>query len=89
MSRDPRTRYDGHPRNGWSVRQLAEKTGASPRAIASRTSEPRKNYLARADEKRKRVRELRSQGLSIRVIANETDYSVGIVHRYAKEAQDA
>lgn len=52
MSRDPRTRYEGHPRNGWSVRQLTEKAGASLRAIASWTSEPRKNYLARADEKR-------------------------------------
>lgn len=89
MSRDPRTRYDGHPRNGWSVHQLAEKTGASPRAIASWTSEPRKNYLARADEKRARVRELRAKGLSIRAIANETGYSVGTVHRYVKEVQDA
>lgn len=86
MSRDPRTKYSGHPRNGWSLRELAEKTGASPRAIATWTSEPRENYLARAQEKRERVRTLRATGLSIREIARQTGYSVGTVHRYASES---
>ena len=88
MSRDSRTRYKAHPRNGWSVKQLADKTGASPRAIVNWTSEPREDYLARADEKRYRVRELRGRGLSIRAIARETGYSVGTVHRYIKEARN-
>lgn len=87
MRRDPSTRYEGHPRNGWSMKQLAEKTGASERAIANWTSEPRADYLARADEKRARVRELRGKGLSVRAIAAETGYSVGTVHRYVKEAE--
>lgn len=82
-------RQTGANRNGWSLRELAEKTGASERAIANWTSEPRADYLARADEKRARVRELRGKGLSVRAIAAETGYSVGTVHRYVKEAREA
>jgi transposase len=82
------SRQTGAYRNGWSVRELAEKTGASPRSIANWTSEPRADYLARADEKRARVRVLRAQGLSIRAIAAETGYSVGTVHRYVKEMNE-
>lgn len=82
-------RQTGANRNGWSVRELAEKTGASPRAIANWTSEPREDYLARADEKRRRVQELRAKGLTIRAIAAETGYSVGTVHRYAKDVTPA
>lgn len=82
-------RQTGANRNGWSLRELAEKTGASERAIANWTSEPRADYLARADEKRARVRELRGKGLSVRAIAAETGYSVGTVHRYIKEAREA
>lgn len=81
-------RQTGAYRNGWSVRELAEKTGASPRSIFRWTSEPRADYLARADEKRGRVRVLRAQGLSIRAIAAETGYSVGTVHRYVKEMNE-
>lgn len=80
-------RQTGANRNGWSLRELSEKTGASERAIANWTSEPRADYLARADEKRARVRELRGKGLSVRAIAAETGYSVGTVHRYVKEAE--
>ncbi|KAA8720737.1 helix-turn-helix domain-containing protein [Corynebacterium phocae] len=35
-------------------------------------------------KKEKRVLELRSKGMSIRAIAEQTGYSVGTVHRYAK-----
>lgn len=77
-----------HPRNGWSVRKLAEKTGASPRAIISWTSEPREVYLARANEKRELVRKLRSEGMSMRAIAAEIGCSVGTVHRYVHESRE-
>ena len=73
------------PRNGRTVREAAEITGLSTATIIRWTSEPREDYLARANEKRERVRELRSAGLSIRAIARETGYSVGTVHRYARE----
>lgn len=81
-------RQTGATRNGWSVRELAEKTGASPRSIISWTSEPREKYLTRADEKRERVQGLRAKGLSMRAIAAEIGCSVGLVHRYVKEAQE-
>lgn len=74
-----------HPRNGWTVRELAEKTGASPRAIISWTSEPREDYLARADEKREKIQALRAEGLSMRAIAKQVGCSVGLVHRYVHE----
>lgn len=81
--------YKNHPRNGWTVRELHERTGAAKSSIIRWTSEPREAYLARADEKRRRVRELRAQGLSMRAIATEIGCSVGTVHRYVKEAQNA
>ena len=60
------------PRNGKTIREIAEKTGFSTNTIVRWTSEPRADYLARADEKRVRVRELRALGLTIRSIAAET-----------------
>lgn len=77
------------PRNGLTARELAERIGCTPQTIRNWTAEPREDYLARAQEKRKRVQELRAQGLSIRAIAAETGYSVGTVHKYAKEAETA
>lgn len=77
-----------HPRNGWSVRELHERTGAAKSSIIRWTSEPREDYLARAHEKRQRVQELRAKGLSVRAIARETGYSVGTVHRYIKQMQE-
>lgn len=76
------------PRNGKTIREIAEKTGFSTNTIVRWTSEPRADYLARADEKRVRVRELRALGLTIRSIAAETGYSVGTVHRYVKEMNE-
>lgn len=73
------------PRNGRTVKEAAEITGLSTATIIRWTSEPREDYLARANEKRRRVKELRAQGLSIRAIARETGYSVGIIHRYIHE----
>lgn len=71
--------YD-HPRNGWSVRELAKKTGVSPRSIINWTSEPREDYLNRAEQRRRKIRELREDGLSMRAIAAELGCSVGTVH---------
>ncbi|OFS36604.1 MULTISPECIES: helix-turn-helix domain-containing protein [Corynebacterium] len=75
------------PRNGKTVRELVEKTGFSTNTIIRWTSDPRENYLARANEKRAKVAELRAQGLTMRAIAKELGCSVGTVHRYVKEVQ--
>ena len=74
------------PRNGMTIRELAEKTGFSPRTVRNWTSEPREVYLARADEKRTEVLKLRAKGLSMRAIAGKIGCSVGTVHRYVHGA---
>ncbi len=73
------------PRGGLTARELADRIGCTPQTIRRWTAEPREDYLARAQEKRRRVRDLRARGLSIRAIAQETGYSVGTVHRYSSE----
>ncbi|NWO17945.1 MAG: helix-turn-helix domain-containing protein [Corynebacterium sp.] len=75
------------PRNGKTIREVAEGTGLSTATIERWTSAPREDYLAQANEKRTRVQELRAEGLSIRAIATKTGYSVGTVHRYAKHIE--
>lgn len=75
------------PRNGLTARELAERVGCTPQTIRKWTAEPREVYLARADEKRVKVAELRAQGLTMRAIAAEIGCSVGTVHRYVKEAE--
>lgn len=71
-------------RGGRTVKEAAALTGLSTATIIRWTSEPRADYLARAQTKKERVQELRRQGLTVRAIASETGYSVGTVHRYVK-----
>ena len=73
---------------GLTAKEAAARVGRSPRTIRRWTSEPREVFLKRADEKRKRVQELRAKGLSMRAIAAEIGCSVGLVHRYVKEAEE-
>lgn len=77
------------PRNGKTIREVAEGTGLSTATIERWTSASREDYLAQANEKRTRVQELRAKGLSIRAIATKTGYSVGTVHRYAKDIEES
>ena len=73
---------------GLTAKEAAARGGRSPRTIRRWTSEPREVFLKRADEKRKRVQELRAKGLSMRAIAAEIGCSVGTVHRYVKEVEE-
>ena len=73
---------------GLTAKEAAARVGRSPRTIRRWTSEPREVFLKRADEKRKRVQELRAKGLSMRAIAAEIGCSVGTVHRYVKEVEE-
>src|SRR5699024_11516784 len=68
--------------------ELVERTRMSVRTALRLTSEPRYVFIKRAIEKRVCVQELRAEGLSIRAIAAEIGCSVGIVHRYVKEAEE-
>ena len=72
------------PRNGKSVREIAERTGFSTNTIIRWTSEPREDYLRRGHERAERIRELRAEGLTMRAIAERLDCSVGTVHRALK-----
>lgn len=77
---------DKLPRNGMSIREVAEKVGASYSWVVEHTSESREVFLARADKKRTDVLRLRAKGLSMRAIAKELGVSVGTVHRYVHGA---
>jgi hypothetical protein len=46
-----------------TAREAAAKVGVSLRTAQRWSSEPRENYLARADEKRERVRALRQRSI--------------------------
>ncbi|MGW6375124.1 sigma factor-like helix-turn-helix DNA-binding protein [Rhodococcus sp. NPDC055112] len=75
-----------------SAREGAEQLGVSPRKVRNRMPEPRAEYEARAAERRRRVLELRAEGLKLREIADEVGITVGgvgtILHRaYKAEAE--
>lgn len=67
-------------RRNQTARELAKRFGKSPRTIYRVMAEPREGYEARAAARHERIRELRSEGLSMRAIAGELDVSVGTVH---------
>lgn len=76
------------PRNGLTIRELAARAGVDPRTIKRWTSDPRDVYLSRAEQRRKRIRELRETGLSMRAIAAEVGCSVGTVHNALRREDD-
>lgn len=79
-------------RRNRSAREVAERLGISPRTVRNIMAEPRAEYEARAAERRRRVLELRAQGLKLREIADEVGMTVGgvgtILH-HARKAEDA
>ena len=51
-------------------------------------AEPRDQYLARADHKRKQAAELRAQGLSVRRIAEQIGVSKSTAGRYVQDYEN-
>lgn len=80
--------YARIPRNGKTARELAEKTGMSPRTAQRWTSEPREVYLGRAADRHHKIHELRKKGLSMRAIASELEITVGAVHYALHKPQE-
>ncbi|MCH9728849.1 MAG: helix-turn-helix domain-containing protein [Actinomycetia bacterium] len=76
--------YGRYPRNGRTARELAERMGTSVRTAQRWTSEPREVFVNRGKQRREKIRELRSSGMSMRAIAAELGCSVGTVHNALK-----
>ena len=68
------------PRNGKTAREVAENWLVHSQHHGNGQTDPRENYLSRAEERRQKIRELRKTGLSIRAIAVEVGCSVDTVH---------
>lgn len=75
------------PRNGLTIRELAERIGRSPRTVKRYTSEPREVYEAKAAARHERIRELRAKGMSMRAIAAEVGVTVSTVHYALTKAE--
>lgn len=80
-------RHGGAKRAGLTYDALRRMGYTSATAAADGLLEPREDYLARAEERGRRVLELRAEGKTIRAIAEELDVSVGTVHRHIKAAR--
>ena len=73
-------------RRNKTARELAEQFGVSTRTIQRAIAEPREDFEARAAERHARIRELRTEGKSMRAIAAEVGVSVGTVHYALQKA---
>lgn len=69
-----------------TAKELAVQLGVSERTIQRIMAEPRGEYEARADERRRLIVEKRAQGMTMRAIAAELGISLGLVATYSKEA---
>lgn len=69
------------------ARVLAERLGVSERTICRYIAEPRDEYEGRAIERRRKIVEMRKQGMTMRSIAAELGVSLGLVGTYAKQAE--
>lgn len=67
------------PRNGRTIKEAAEITGLSERTIRRWTSEPREVWLAKAAQRREKIRALRAKGLTMREIAEIVGCSAATV----------
>lgn len=82
------TRKGSPARRGLTKRQLAELAGISEATVSRKYSEPREDFLARAEERKQAAIDLRRQGLTLREIAEELNVSLGSAHRYIKQARE-
>lgn len=72
-----------------TAKELAAQLGVSERTIQKYMAEPRDEYEARANERRRLIAEKRAQGMTMRAIAAELGVSLGLVATYSKEADQA
>ncbi|MBM7050800.1 helix-turn-helix domain-containing protein [Rothia sp. ZJ1223] len=72
-------------RRKFTAREAAERLGVTTRTVQRLMAEPREQYLARANTKREQVAQLRTEGLSVRAIAEKLEISKSTVGRYVQE----
>lgn len=58
----------------------AEQLGFSPRTMRDFVAEPRNDDLNRGEQRRRKIRKLQGQSLSMRAIAEQAGCSVSTVH---------
>ncbi len=75
-----------------TAREVAEKYGVSERTVRRAVAEPRPDYLARAEARRKQALSLRESGMSYAAIARALEVSEtnarSLVHRARARMQD-
>ena len=72
-------------RRKYTARELGERFGRSPRTIRRVIAEERGEWLARAQKRQDRIRELRATGMTMQAIASKLGCSIGTVHRALKK----
>lgn len=77
-----------HPRRRTkTAREAADTLGVSPRTIRKYAAEPRDEFLARAKARRRAVIELRTQGMTLREIADHTGEAFNQIGRLLRDAR--
>lgn len=80
--------HGGAKRGVVTYKTLRELGYTQAQAYEKGRIEPREEYLARAQERKRAAVSLRREGMTIREIAEEVGVSVGSVHRYIKQARE-
>ena len=60
-----------------TAKELAETLGCHPRTIRKLIAEPREEFIARAQQRRKKAAELRATGMPYQQIADEMGIAIG------------
>ncbi|MFZ2172512.1 MAG: sigma factor-like helix-turn-helix DNA-binding protein [Rhodococcus sp. (in: high G+C Gram-positive bacteria)] len=74
-------------RRAKTAKEMAARLGVSERTIRNVVAEPRAEFEARAEARRRRAVELREQGLKYREIAEEMGISTGAVGKLLHDAR--
>lgn len=70
-----------------TARELGERFGRTPRTIRRIIAEPREDYLARVQDNRKRARQMKAEGASMKEIQEALGVSRATAYRYVSETE--
>lgn len=72
-------------RKNYTISALAQKIGRSPSTVVRWTSKPRDEYLRQAENRHKKIQQLRETNKTYQEIADELGVSIGTVHYALKK----